>query len=537
MVSRYPVGTDKGIYFNRIRVQSTVKHIHLVLNGKDYPFYPDIDFNIPHDKVGVQFIDTLVLSNSHLDGMGADYDGDTVSVRGIWSDEANEEAEQIMSSKMSALNITGANAKGVAKEVFNSMYELTKIGGEGKTLSESETKEFLDLTPNGITRSFLAKTFADTVDNTTGNHAGKRKPRYYTWDKITVPKDYFYEGQESIDTTVGRFIANKFILEASGCITAVKYINDVMNKKVLGDLDTLIGQLYMENTISRAMFNSYLDHRDTLGYWANGMLAHTISAKMTKPLPEIEKRKAELVKQYEKELASGDIDVMTKISDELIAYAKELLKGDPGMDLYDSGDLDFSNNYKNNSIVKGAVMNKITGEYDFIDTSFMDGIKIKDLPAHANSILASQYPASIATKDAGYMGKKLLALLQMMEIDEPGTDCGTKNLVPIQINKHNSSNLLYRYIQEGDSLLLLDRSNISSYIGKTVMMRSPMTCISHSKICSKCAGELFYMLDVKYAGLFAVQISHAALNLGLKAKHNSCVELYTLDPDRLIEDI
>ena len=30
------------------------------------------------------------------------------------------------------------------------------------------------------------------------------------------------------------------------------------------------------------------------------------------------------------------------------------------MDLYDSGDLSFENNYKNNAIIKGAVINKIT---------------------------------------------------------------------------------------------------------------------------------------------------------------------------------
>jgi hypothetical protein len=70
MISRYPVGTDKGIYFNKIRVQSTRNHIKLVFNGKEYPFYPDIQLSTEHDKVGIQFIDSLVLSNAHLDGMG-----------------------------------------------------------------------------------------------------------------------------------------------------------------------------------------------------------------------------------------------------------------------------------------------------------------------------------------------------------------------------------------------------------------------------------------------------------------------------------
>lgn len=72
MVSRYPVGTDKGIYFNKIRVQSTTNHIKVIFNGKEYPFYPDIDLKTPTDKVGALFIDTLIMSNSHLDGMGAD---------------------------------------------------------------------------------------------------------------------------------------------------------------------------------------------------------------------------------------------------------------------------------------------------------------------------------------------------------------------------------------------------------------------------------------------------------------------------------
>ena len=71
-VTRYPVGTDKGLFLNRINVQSTIKHIRMVHNGKEYPFYPHIDFTVPKDRVGVQFIDTIVFSNSMLQGMGGD---------------------------------------------------------------------------------------------------------------------------------------------------------------------------------------------------------------------------------------------------------------------------------------------------------------------------------------------------------------------------------------------------------------------------------------------------------------------------------
>lgn len=537
MTSRYPVGTDKGIFFSKVRVQSTVNHIRLLYNGKEYRFYPDIDLKIDHSKVGVQFIDTLVMSNSHLDGMGADYDGDQVSERGIWSDEANAEAATLMDRKMTALDIRGNNVKSVAKELYNSMYELTKVvEGSGKKVSASIAELVLGMEPDDVTRSFLAKYFADTVNAKEGNVGGKRKSLLKTWDTLDVPANHFFEGQPAKTMTIGRYILNKFVLQPVGVLDELGIVNDTLNKKNIGKLDNAVGALYQADKITRKQFNAYTDRRDTLGYWLNGMLAHTISERMMKPLPEIEKLKAELIKKYEKELKEHNLDVMTKISDELVAKAKELLKDDPGMDLYLSGDLDFGNNYKNNSIIKGAVKNELTGEFDFIATSFMDGIDVHDIPAHANSILASQYPASISTADAGYMGKKLLALLQMMEIDEPGTDCGTQRLIPITVTNSNKNELLHTFFQVGDQLQELTEENVGNYVGKVIWCRSPMTCLN-DRICSKCAGNLFYQLGVKYAGLFAVQISHAALNLGLKAKHNSVVELFLLDPKTLLQDI
>lgn len=537
MISRYPVGTDKGITFSKLRVQSTTNHIHVIYNGKHYPYYPDIDLSIEHDNVGIQFIDTLVISNSHLDGMGADYDGDVLSARGIWSDEANIEAEQIMNSKISVLNITGGNSKGVSKEVFNSLYELTKNGKNSRTITLTEQNELLNIKFSDISLSMLTSFFADTVDNSVKNNIQKRPAKFKTWDRMTIPAKYFYDEQPKIDTTVGRFIANKFILEGSGAISIVHYVNDILNKGSIEALDSIIATLYLKNHIERKVFNTYTDRRDTLGYWLNGMLAHTMSPSMCKPLPEIEKEKEILFKKYEKELLTNNIDVMTNISDKLIKDARALLKDDPGIDLYDSGDLSFNVNYKNNAILKGAVINKITGEYDFIGSSFMNGIEIKDIAAHSNSILASQFPASIATANAGYLGKRLQALLQMMEIGEPESDCGTKNLIPINITKKNKGRVIYSYIDNGGGQLeLLTEENISNYIGKTVKMRSPMSC-KNDKICSICSGKLFEYLDIKHAGLFGVQISHADLNLALKAKHVSVVTLHTLNPDTIIENI
>lgn len=466
----------------------------------------------------------------------ADFDGDQVSIRGVFSDEANAECEKLMNNKMTVLAIDGSNAKCVGKETFDGHYMLTK-SGDGKNLTEKEQTDLLGMSYNDITRSFLASSFSTYVDCSSTDHNTKgTRCKWNTFDSMTVPANYFYKGQKEMNTTVGRFIFNKFVLEGSGIISEIGYVNDVVGKSGLGVIDQLVGRIYMEDKIDRSHFNSYIDRRDCLGYWICGMICHSITPNFAKPIPAIEKKKAELLKKYEKEIAAHDVDVMTKIDGELVAYAKEILKDDPGMDMYYSGDLDFGNNFKNNSIVKGAVLNQITGEFDYISTSMIEGMEIKDLPASANSVLASQYPASIATKDAGYNGKKLLALLQMIEIDEEGTDCGTKAYIPLKVTKTNAKMLAYTNIEAGGQIKSMDPANINSYIGKTIRMRSPMSCTT-SKICSVCASKMFNMLGVERAGLFGVQISHADLNLGLKAKHNSVVSLATINPDELLVDI
>ena len=459
-----------------------------------------------------------------------------MSLRALYSDEANAEAEEMMKKKTTALNITGVNSKGVAKEVFNSIYELTRTEQKSKKVDKEDTDKLLKINPTNIDLALLTYLFADTANIVNGKKNKIVPSKYNTWDIIHIPSNYFYLTHPAMDITLGRFIFNKFVLQGSNVMSITKIKNVLINKSALSKLDDDVSHMLLENKITRDQFNKYTDLRDTLGFWLNSMLAHTISEKMLKPLPEIEKRKAELIKKYEKEINAGNIDIMTKIADELIDYAKELLKDDPGMNLYLSGDLDFGNNYRNNNIIKGAVKNEITGEYDFIDTSFADGIKIKDIPAHANSVLSAQYPASIATAKSGYMGKQLLALLQMMQIDVEGTDCGTKHLIPVTVTKSNGSNLLYSYFIENGKERIFNEDDINKYVGKQIWMRSPMTCLN-DKICSKCAGKLFYLLGIVNAGLFSTQLSHSSLNLALKSKHNSVVELYNFDPDNIIKDL
>ena len=126
MITRYPVLDQYGSFFNRIRVASTTTTVPMDVNGKVYKWYPNIDLSTPPENIGVMFIDTTKFSNSYLAGMDGDYDGDQVTIKSLFSLEANEEAEKIMLKKSTVLSNNGQNVRETDCECLQTLYVLTK---------------------------------------------------------------------------------------------------------------------------------------------------------------------------------------------------------------------------------------------------------------------------------------------------------------------------------------------------------------------------------------------------------------------------
>jgi hypothetical protein len=124
---RYPIGDYLGAFFTKIHVLSTNDTIPVQFMGETYQTYPIVDPQASHAVASTSFIDVLKMSNARLINLGGDYDGDTVKSTGIWSDEANAQAEKLMTSVVYNVRPDLTAAFPIEKECLNGLYGLTKM--------------------------------------------------------------------------------------------------------------------------------------------------------------------------------------------------------------------------------------------------------------------------------------------------------------------------------------------------------------------------------------------------------------------------
>ena len=125
-ITRDPLIDYFGIFPSRVAVLSTIKTTPMIVNGKVYPHYPVIDLSLTPQEISTQFIDTISISNLYLDAIGGDYDGDTVSLKLVFSIEANQEAEELLNNVKHYISIQGNLVRVLGNEAYLTFYNMTR---------------------------------------------------------------------------------------------------------------------------------------------------------------------------------------------------------------------------------------------------------------------------------------------------------------------------------------------------------------------------------------------------------------------------
>ena len=372
-----------------------------------------------------------------------------------------------------------------------------------------------------INKDMLESLFASYHDRESNQF--KEAP-FKPYEKIRLTKDLYPYVKEPTVTTLGLLFFNRYVLENPNIIQHVGYWNTPITTKTIKKLATLINNLFILDKITAEQLGEFIDRRDMLGGWSSVSMAQSITAGLIQTMPDVDKRKKELFAQNKDKLASNNpverLMTSNDIEKDLIGMVTKKLEQDQGWDMYASGVNDVKNNYKTINIMRGAVYNELTKNFDVVESSLMNGITKHDITASANTVVAGAYPSAIGTAEAGAMSKILLAVLQSVEIDNnPNSDCGTKATIPFTITGSNKQHILYRNIIVDGKSLMTDITNIDQFVGKTVRVYSPQCCLNN-KICAKCAGKVFTNLGVSKAGLLTTEVTMKLLNIKLQSKHN-----------------
>ena len=394
-----------------------------------------------------------------------------------------------------------------------------------RELTAAESREILSLKKEDITMTLLRNYFAVKK--------GQDNPRFNTFDTFTLLRGYYYN-DETIVTTVGRYLVNLFILPDT-FLKKFRYQNVTMDAGTTGDIEEKLAFMLLNDEISAKEYSEFLDNGEWMTLGLAYFLVPTMDYDMNVPIPEVIKRRDELFEQFAKEIAEGDQNVSNAIEKELLDMSKKLIKakGNQGYDFFESGEFNFGNNYKKTSIMGGAVENPYTKKLDILKSNYISGIDKKEFPYFANLTVIGGYSRGVETQKAGYETKKINNALQVVVLDEPGTDCGTNHYLKITITDKMKNMYLYRNVLENGKLVTLTADNIGKYTGRELMMRSPMYCKT-DKICSVCAGGIFYKLGMTNAGLLSSTMSGSLMNLSMKKFHDTTIKFSKLDAKKFI---
>lgn len=118
---RFPLEDYRNVEPFRPVILTTEETIpEMTMYGTTYKNYPNISAKNLH------WIDSSMPNSTTLSGFGGDFDGDTMSLKGVFSQEANEELAKSLSSPLMLLQPDGSMSRDLQKEAYVSIYELTK---------------------------------------------------------------------------------------------------------------------------------------------------------------------------------------------------------------------------------------------------------------------------------------------------------------------------------------------------------------------------------------------------------------------------
>lgn len=386
-----------------------------------------------------------------------------------------------------------------------------------------------------VTRTRMNSLFSNkSIKNSTTGKTTVVPSKYLPTDYFDLPANILVnQPDEVVDTTIGIFIFNAFSL-CTPFKDKIKYINSTFDGKTLEDFYNFLANNMISKVITVKEFGEFTETVIWLGYFTE-LFMPGITYDLIIPNEKVIAEKKRLIEEnkdlFESETVSSDKfgRYLNNIEKPLIEMAKNELKDNTAMRIYNLNKPSFGNNYKNSCIINGLLPDPVTGKYKINKNSYCEGVEFDKFDIMANKSMTSSVSRGCTTAEGGTWSKYLSALMQSIKLDEKGTDCKTKGYLHIKLDDSNIEAIRYNYIQdENGEDILLTPEVFKRYNGSIIKMRSPLFCKSKD-FCNKCFGDMLYILGIKNVGFTASIATGVITNKNMKAMHD-----ITIKPVKLV---
>jgi hypothetical protein len=277
--------------------------------------------------------------------------------------------------------------------------------------------------------------------------------------------------------------------------------------------------IYVDEYIKFANSLMYITNFTQLCVWCS-------TEKTMTPPPGLKELKESLLEKYKDNLT--DPTVIAMIDAELVKYDNDYLKGDPGQNFLLNGGKALKAR-KRLYLMYGAeagFQQKVG--VDLIKKSLVDGWEVDKFPIMMDALRAGSFNRGAETQLGGESVKWLLRASSNFNITSE--DCGTKIGKKFTVTPDNFKSLIgFNIVTEDGSKEITETEESGKYLGKTLMVRSPMYCkLDRTDFCSKCLGK---KLSLNPTGLSIAVSNYGSqfMNIFLKKMHASTLSLAKLD--------
>jgi len=287
-------------------------------------------------------------------------------------------------------------------------------------------------------------------------------------------------------TTAGRVIFNQVLPPQ------MKFINNPIDKKMLGKLATII-----HNKYGQKEYVEYTSRLLKIAFKYGTLASPSFSIQDFDIPADVKRIKNKIVGQSPE-----------KVTD-LLNHAEKRLEEDfteRGTNLGvigEAGGLKGWGQTRQILVSKGLIQDNEGNVLPAVPESYTEGFNSKEFFQTGAGTRKGISDRVLNTADTGYLSRQLVYALQRVEADPSRYDCGTKKFFKLKVTKDIAPRLKGRYLLlQGKPTEITDPDKL---IGKVIPLKSPLYC-KNPKLCKTCYGKLLDRNRTLFVGVLAAQI-------------------------------